>query len=260
MTASVVLVREPGARLAEGIVTHIERTVVDVELALEQWRRYVQAFGDAGWDVRPVPPEPDCPDSVFVEDTVVVWGAVAVVTRPGAPERRPETAAVARVVTEIGLTVLDLAAPATLDGGDVLPVGDMVYVGVGGRTNDAGVTQLRHILEPLGATVVAVPVTRALHLKSCATALPDGTVVGYLPLVDEPGRFADLVAMPEESGAHVVDLGSGRLLVAADCPESCRILTDRGYQPVPVDISEFQKLEGCVTCLSVPIRGRRRTR
>lgn len=249
------LVRRPGPRLAEGIVTHIARHPVDVDRAFEQWQAYVAAMETAGWKVSRVPPAPDCPDSVFVEDTVVVHGDLAVVTRPGADARRPETADVASAVEALGYAVERIRAPGTLDGGDVLKVGTQMYVGVGGRTNPDGLRQLRDAVGPRGATVIGVPVTKVLHLKSAITALPDGSIIGYPPLVDDPGFFPHFRSVPEESGAHVVILDDDRLLIAADCPDSAELLASLGYCPVPVDISEFQKLEGCVTCLSVRLRG-----
>jgi len=155
----------------------------------------------------------------------------------------------------LGYPVAEIAAPGTLDGGDVLKVGDTVYVGHGGRSNSDGIAQLGAILEPLGATLVTIPVRKVLHLKSAVTALPDGSIVGFPPLVDDLELFPNFRGVPEESGAHVVLLGDGKLLMAADCPASAELFTDLGYTPVPVDISEFQKLEGCVTCLSVRLRG-----
>jgi dimethylargininase len=138
-----------------------------------------------------------------------------------------------------------------MDGGDVLRVGDTVYVGRSARTNDAGIEQIRALLEPLGAKVVPVPVTKVLHLKSAVTALPDGTVIGYEPLLDDPGLFENFVAVEEESGSHVVPLGERRLLIAASAPRTADRLRDLGWDPVQVDITEFEKLEGTVTCLSV---------
>jgi dimethylargininase len=102
--------------------------------------------------------------------------------------------------------------------------------------------------------VIAVPITKVLHLKSAVTALPDGTVIGYPPLVDDASVFPRFRSVPEESGAHVVLLGGDRLLMAADCPRSAELFAGIGYELVVVDISEFQKLEGCVTCLSVRLR------
>ena len=253
MTVPRALVRRPGPRLADGIVTHIERQPVDVALAERQWTNHATALV-AGWFLVEVPPAPDCPDAVFVEDTVVVYRNVAVITRPGALSRQPEVVDVEKVLGSLGCSLNHIAGPGTLDGGDVLQVGDTVYVGQGGRTNGEGIRQLRAILTPLGATVVAVPVRKVLHLKSAVTALPDGTFVGYPPLVDDPSMFPRFLPVPEESGAHVVKLGGNRLLLAADCPRSAALFESLGYEPVTVDISELQKLEGGVTCLSVRLR------
>ena len=249
------LVRRPGPRLDEGIVTHIARSAVDLTLAQRQWSNYVETMGRAGWETIEVPAAPDCPDAVFVEDTLVVYKNVAVITRPGADSRKPEVIDTEKVVEALGYSVNRIRPPGTLDGGDVLKVGDTIYVGRGGRTNGEGIHQFRGILEPIGAAVIAVPIAKVLHLKSAVTALPDGSIVGYLPLVDDASFFPHFRAVPEESGAHVVLLGGNRLLMAADCPASAELYTDLGYEPVVVDISEFQKLEGCVTCLSVRLRG-----
>ena len=254
MPSRVALVRRPSPRLAEGLLTHLERRPVDFATAVRQWDGYVRALADDGWTLQEVPPAPDCPDSAFVEDAVVMFRNVAVVSRPGADARKPETVEVEKTVTALGCSVNAIRAPGTLDGGDVLKVGDTVYVGRGGRTNAEGVRQLRAILEPLGAHVVAVPVTKVLHLKSAVTALPDGTVIGHLPLVDDPGAYERFLPVPEESGAHVVLLGGGRLLMAASAPRSAELFADLGYEPVVVDIGEYEKLEGCVTCLSVRVR------
>lgn len=248
------LVREPSARLAEGIVTHIERSRVDVDLARQQWQAYVDAMTGHGWETIAVEPAPACPDSVFVEDTMVVLGRTAVISRPGADARKPETDGAEKAVAHLGYDVVGIEAPGTLDGGDVLKVGSTVYVGSGGRTNGEGIRQLRQHLSPLGATVVAVPLTKVLHLKSAVTALPDGTVVGFESLVDNPSMFPRFLPVPEESGAHVVLLGGDRLLMAADAPRSAELFDRLGWEPVCVDISEFEKLEGCVTCLSVRLR------
>ena len=248
------LVRRPSARLAEGLITHIERTPVDVDLAMRQWEGYVAALRDAGWETLEVSPADDCPDSAFVEDTVVMYGDRAVVTRPGADERKPETAPVTDLLGVLGYDVVSIQAPGTLDGGDVLKHGGTVWVGMGGRTNRSGVDQLTSYLEPYGAHVVPVPVSKVLHLKSAVTALPDGTVVGYEPLVDDPAVWESFLAVPEESGSHVVLLGGDTLLMSSDAPDSKRLFEERGLDVVAVDISEFIKLEGCVTCLSVRLR------
>ncbi len=256
MNSRRALVRQPSPRLAEGLVTHIERSDdIDVELARQQWAGYVAALTDAGWETQEVAPAEDCPDSVFIEDTMVVYGDLAVIARPGALERRPETTAAEEAVRAEGFRLAHIDAPGTLDGGDVLKHGGTVWVGQGGRTNAEGALQLRSLLAPLGADVVAVPVQKVLHLKSAVTALPDGTVIGYEPLVDDPSVWGDrFLAVPEESGAHVVLLGEDHVLMATSAPRTAALLHRRGLRVTRVDISEFEKLEGCVTCLSVRLR------
>ncbi len=255
MTARKALVRRPGPRLAAGLVTHIERTPVDVPLAERQWAGYVAALDDNGWTTVEVPPADDCPDSVFVEDTMVVFKDLAVIARPGAASRRPETTDAEKAVADQGYRVRYVEDPGTLDGGDVLKIGDKVYVGQGGRTNEAGLEQLRAHFTPLGAEVIGVEVTKVLHLKSAVTALPDGTVIGYPSLVDDPSVFDGFLAVPEESGAHVVLLDDDKVLMASSAPRTAAMFADRGLTPVTVDISEYERLEGCVTCLSVRLRG-----
>lgn len=258
--AQRALIRRPGPLLAEGIVTTIDRVRVDPDLALKQWEEYTDALSSNGWGLIEVPPLDDCPDAVFIEDAVVVFHMtdlfrdLAVVTRPGADARKPETEGLEPIIAAERYAVIHIEAPGTLDGGDVLKVGDVVYVGRGGRTNGEAIRQLRTALSPHGLTVIAVPVSKVLHLKSAVTALPDGTVIGYEPLVDDTRIFDRFRPVPEESGAHVVDLGEGRLLMAADCPRTADLFVDLGYEPVIVDIGEFEKLEGCVTCLSVRLR------
>ncbi|MFE9021347.1 dimethylargininase [Streptomyces sp. NPDC007808] len=254
MPSKKALVRRPSPRLAEGLVTHIEREQVDVDLAVEQWEAYVAALRTHGWETIEVDPADDCPDGVFVEDTVVMYRNVALITRPGAESRRGETVGVEEAVASLGCSVNWIWEPGTLEGGDVLKVGDTIYVGRGGRTNAAGIQQLRAAFEPLGARVVAVPVGKVLHLKSAITALPDGTILGRIPQLDVPSLFPRFLPVPEESGAHVVLLGGDKLLMAASAPKTAELLADLGHEPVVVDISEFEKLEGCVTCLSVRMR------
>jgi dimethylargininase len=257
MDARRALVRRPSPHLADGLVTHIDRLPVDARLARQQWEGYVAALHEAGWETIEVPPADDCPDSVFVEDTVVMYADRAVITRPGADERKPEIAGTASVLRDLGYDVVSIEAPGTLDGGDVLKHGGTAWVTTGGRTNHAGVEQLAAYLGPYGARVVDVPVSKVLHLKSAVTALPDGTVLIGPPsapgLVDA-SVFPVVRTVPEESGCHVVPLGGDRVLLAASAPATAGLLAGLGLTPVVVDIGEFEKLEGCVTCLSVRLR------
>ncbi|MGP7997815.1 MAG: dimethylargininase [Streptosporangiaceae bacterium] len=250
-----VLVRAPSSKLAEGIVTHIRRSPVDVALARGQHAAYADALAACGWMIMQAPAAEDCPDSVFIEDAVVVCEDLAVLTRPGARPRRAEVAGVATIIGSLGLRTAAIQTPGTLDGGDVLQAGHTVYVGRGGRTNGAGIRQLRALLAPLDRTVIAVPLSNVLHLKSAVTALPDGTFL-LLPQLVPAGLFPAVRPVEEDSGCHVVPLGADRVLIAASAPRTAQLLDDIGFTPVVVDISEFEKLEGCVTCLSVLLPGR----
>lgn len=254
MLVTRALVRRPSRHLADGLLTHLERRPVDVDLARRQWDGYVDALAAEGWDIVEVPPADDCPDAAFVEDTAVVYGDLAVIARPGATERRPETAGSEETLRGLGYRIARIEKPGTLDGGDVLKHDDRVWVGLGSRTNHAGLEQLAALLEPVRATVRAVAVERVLHLKSAVTALPDGTIIGYEALVGDPAGWPRFLLVPEEAGAHLVVLDDASVLMSTSAPRSRAMFEKRGLRVVAVDIGEFEKLEGCVTCLSVRLR------
>ena len=237
--------------MADGIVTYGDRMPVDPTEAAKQHAAYVGAIEGAGWEIREVPPADDLPDSAFVEDTVVVCGDLAVLTRPGAVERRAEVDGTEQAVRALGLEVARIEGPGTLDGGDVLRVGTTLYVGRGGRTNAEGIHQLRGLAASRGFPVVPVPLHRVLHLKSAVTALPDGTVIAADPSLIDSSPFPAVRVVPEEAGSHVIPLGGGTVLMAASAPRSAELFEDWGLDVIAVDIGEFEKMEGCVTCLSV---------
>ena len=224
---------------------------MDVELAQRQWDAYVEALAAAGFTPIEVPAAPDHPDSVFVEDTVVMTGATTgVLTRPGATERRGEVPAW-RKCCGTWATNSPRSTPRhprrrRRAQGRLADVRRPR-----GRTTADACDQLARLTE---ADVVGVPVDSVLHLKSAVTALPDGTVIGYPPIVDHPEAFDDFLPVPEEPGSHVVVLDDDTVLMAASAPASTALFRDRGLTVVTVDISEFEKLEGCVTCLSVRLR------
>jgi dimethylargininase len=251
MPERIALVRRPSPRMAEGIVTHIEREPADPRLAERQHTAYVQALQEHGWTIREVPPALNLPDSAFVEDTVVVAHGLAVLANPGADERRKEVAGTEEVVRALRLDIARIEPPGTLDGGDVLQVGTTVYVGRGDRTNGEGIRQLRRHLATRGRTVVPVPLNSVLHLKSAITALPDGTIIAADPEQLDTSALPTLRRVPELGGAHVVVLDDSAVLMAASAPETAALFTDWGFDVITVDISEFEKMEGCVTCLSV---------
>ncbi|HEV7849018.1 MAG TPA: dimethylarginine dimethylaminohydrolase [Mycetocola sp.] len=250
----IALVRMPAGNLTDGQLTHLERTPVDTELADTQWDGYTSALEANGWTTREVGFADTMADSVFVEDALVLLGDTAIVARAGTESRRSESEGAEETARDLGLRIERILSPGTLEGGDVLKVGSTIYVGRSSRTNAEGIRQFRAIAAPLGYRVVAVPVTRALHLKSTMTALPDGTILGHPDLVDDPSFFPHFLAVPEREGVAVVVLSENTVLMSASAPATAALLEDRGYTVVSADISEFEKLEGCVTCLSVRVR------
>jgi dimethylargininase len=253
MADRVALVRRPSSRMAEGITTHIERVPADAGLAARQHEAYVGALAGAGWTIREVPPADELADCAFVEDTVVVFGDLAVLARPGAVERRAEVGGADEAVRSLGLEVARIEEPGTLDGGDVLQVGRTVYVGRGGRTNAEGIRQLRRRADTRRRGVVPVQLHDVLHLKSAVTALPDGTFIAADASLFDPAPFPTMRRVPEEAGSHVVLMGRATIVMAASAPRSAQMFDDLGFDVVTVDIGEFEKREGCVTCLSVLI-------
>jgi dimethylargininase len=251
---SRLLVRRPSPLLEDGELTHLERQSVDPVLALRQWESYVDAFRSRGWRIVQVDAADEHPDGVFVEDVVVMFGDLAVLTNPGAASRQGEVASMALTLDDLGVETARITSPGTLEGGDVLKVGRQVLVGASSRTNAEGIAQLRVLVEPRGFTVIEVPVTKVLHLKSAVTALPDGTVIGYPPLVDDASLFGRFLAVPEAHGNAVVALDEQTVLISDAAPATAALLRDRGLDVIAVPVSEFEKLEGCVTCLSVRVR------
>ena len=188
---------------------------------------------------------------MFVEDTVVVVDRTAVLLRPGAASRRGEVDSVRAALERRGLQLERIVAPGTMDGGDVLQVGDTVYAGLTARTNPAAVDQLARLLTPLGRAVVPVPVHGVLHLKTGATALPDGSIVA-LPAAVPPGVFGGCTVLgaPEPAGGDVLAIGEV-VVVSAAAPRTAALIAARGFDVELVDVSELEKAEAGVTCLSV---------
>ena len=238
--------------LAECTLTHITRAAVDVRLAREQHAAYEAVLERHGWIVERVPAAPALPDSVFIEDTAVVFDEIAVVTRPGAASRQPETEDVAAALAARRRLAV-IAAPGTLDGGDVLRVGQDVYVGMSGRSNAEGLRQLAAMVSSYGYRVHGVATRGCLHLKSAATSAGEQLLVinpEWLEAGQIPGCEWVEVDPAEPFAANVVRLGD-RVLMSAAAPRTRERLERRGVSTVAVDLSELAKAEGALTCCSL---------
>jgi len=239
-------------------LTHLEREPIDYARAVREHAAYEDALRQAGCRVERLPDLPDDPDSVFVEDTAIVFDRVAVVARPGAASRREEVASAVRAL-ERHRPLAHIQPPATLDGGDVLVTPGRVFVGISGRTNADGARQLATVLAPHGIDVVPVTVTGCLHLKSAVTAIPpEGGSHSPALLVNsawiDPAHFAgfDLVEVDpsEPHAANVLAVG-GRVICAEAHTKTRRRLDARGIATVAVPAGELAKAEGGVTCCSI---------
>jgi dimethylargininase len=226
---------------------------LDPGVARAQHVVYRAALEAGGFRTTVIPADEEHPDGSFVEDAAVVVGDRALATRPGHPSRRGEVGPVARALASM-LPVEQMTAPARLDGGDVLQVGGSIFCGVGTRTDAAGIAALERFA---GRPVIGVPVTGVLHLKSAVTALDDETLLVETGLVDESAfaGFRIVTTPPEEPhGANVVRLADGTILAAAGNPRSAAAVAAAGYRVETVDISEFARADGGLTCLSVRVR------
>ncbi len=248
----VALTRQISPRFNECELTHLDRQPIDVDLARVQHHQYEEALRELGCEVLSLPPEPEMPDSVFVEDVALVFDEVAVITRPGADSRRPETTSIAQALSAYR-PLQYLTAPATLDGGDVLRVGRTVYVGLSSRSNQAAVLQLQNILAPYSYTVKTVEVTGCLHLKSAVTQVAGDTLLINSRWVDRR-FFGDMtfieVDESEPSAANAIWFSAG-VIYPASFPRTRQRLEERSLHLKIVVATEVAKAEGAVTCCSL---------
>lgn len=251
---STAFTRAVSTRLADCALTHLERRPIDPARAIAQHVAYEVALVDAGCNIVRLPDLPDHPDGVFVEDTAILLGGDAIATRPGAPSRAGEVDS-----TVAGLDphfrVHRLAA-GTLDGGDVLRIERTLYVGLSSRTDAAGAAALAELVAPLGYRLVTVAPAKCLHLKTAVTFAGRDhsgrpTILVNSDWVD-PGLFEGVHALEvaEPSAANCVRVGDTLILPRGN-PHTAERLAARGFNLVEVNVSELQKAEAGVTCMSL---------
>jgi dimethylargininase len=251
----IAITRQISPRFSECELTHLDRHPIDLDLARAQHHQYEAALRDLGCEVISLPAEPDLPDSVFVEDAALVFDEVAIITRPGADSRKPEAAAIAQALLPYR-ALHTIEAPGTLDGGDVLRVGQTVYIGLSSRSNRSGVEQTQKFLAPYGYTVQGVEVTGCLHLKSAVTQVSADTLLINPAWVDRSifGAMKFIEAdEAEPTAANAVWIGDA-VLYPASFPMTQRRLEEAGLRLKIVDATEVAKAEGAVTCCSLIFR------
>jgi dimethylargininase len=248
----IAITRAVSRSINECELTHLGREPIDVERARQQHAAYERALEAAGCAIVQLDEAADLPDSVFVEDTAIVFDEIAIITRPGAATRRPETRPVAQLLRGYR-DVWEITAPATVDGGDVIVAGRTVFVGQSGRTNPEAVAQMRRALDPRAYEIHMVPVGGCLHLKSAATAIGEHRLL-INPRWVEPGAFPgfELIEIDplEPPAANVLRVGQ-ELICAERFHRTRERLEREGLVVRSVDLSELAKAEGAVTCCSL---------
>ena len=246
------ITRAVPASLAHCELTHLARRPIDAARAADEHHEYEDALRALGCTIRQAPAAHELPDSVFVEDVAVVLPELAIVTRPGAESRRAECASIAAILSEYR-ALQAIAAPGTLDGGDVLRLGRTLYVGLSSRTNEDGVRQLARLVAPFGYTVEVVQTKACLHLKSAATELEPGRVLCNPDWIDTRvlrGVEAVTVHADEPHAANVLRVG-GTIIAAAAHERTVEALRARGFDVCAIEVSELAKAEAGVTCCSL---------
>ncbi|MGE5176176.1 MAG: dimethylarginine dimethylaminohydrolase family protein [Hyphomicrobiales bacterium] len=257
MRFRAAIVRPPGATFAAGLTT-AGLGAPDLARARAQHEAVVEALERAGLEVTRLAPDDARPDATFVEDAAVITARGAVLTRPGAPSRRDEPEGVRDAVSALAGPPRAIAAPGTLDGGDVLEAGDRFFIGLSARTNEAGAAQLGTILAGWGYAVTTVDLrARAglLHLKSGVAAIDERLLV-LDPALAEDDAFRGIarIVVPagERYAANCVRVNDV-MLIADGFPEVRRAIAARGIPVVALDVSEFRKMDGGLSCLSLRV-------
>lgn len=249
------LLRLPGDNLVEGL-TQASEGAPDAERAFEQHQRYCEALADCGLSLTVLPPDPRHPDGCFVEDTAIVTGRGAILARPGAPSRRGEVDVIAAALTGLFPGLARIESPGTLDAGDVCEADGHFLIGISARTNEAGAEQLAAHLSAFGyrADLVDVRAERGLlHLKTGIAWLGDGRMLAIEGLPRWPALSAyEVVGVPREEAYAANALRvNDRVLVAAGYPRTRAAIESLGFPVLELDMSEFRKLDGGLSCLSL---------
>jgi dimethylargininase len=249
------LARPPAATFASGLTT-AGLGAPDLSLALEQHAAYCRALARCGLAVTLLPPDPAYPDSTFVEDAALVVGARALLTRPGAPSRRGEVEMIAPALARLFARLERIEPPGTLDAGDVCETEDRVLVGRSERTDAEGIRQLGEWLAAAGVPLAVIDIrglAGCLHLKSGLSYLGDGRLSVVEALADHPaldGFERVRIEGAEAYAANCVRVND-HLLLAAGYPRTRAALETLGYRVETLEMSEFRKLDGGLSCLSL---------
>jgi dimethylargininase len=221
--------------------------------ALDQHNSYIEALQDCGLEVDILPPWEDYPDSCFIEDVALLTPQCAIITRPGALSRRGEISGMREILSQYYDAIEDVQAPGTVEGGDILAVESHYFLGLSDRTNANGADQVISVLNKYGLTGSVIPLEEILHLKTGVAYLEQNNLIAYGELLsrEEFAGFTMYEIPKEESYAANCIWINGVVLVPAGYPFTAAIIQEAGYPIREVDVSEFRKLDGGLSCLSL---------
>ncbi len=251
-----VITRKPCKALIDGISTgQFCDGTPDYENAIKQHDKYVETLRGLGLQVTDLEGDERYPDSCFVEDPAVVMEHCAVITNPARESRNGEKVEILDVIKKFydDSQIFYIEAPGTMEGGDVMQVGNHFYVGLSDRTNEEGAKQFNDIVTKFGYTSSTVPVTEGLHLKDFAIYLENNNMLVTAVMNEEPAfkDFNRFVVDPDELYAINSLNINGTVLVPEGYPKTQKIIEDLGYPIKLVDTGEFRKIDGSLTCLSL---------
>jgi dimethylargininase len=249
---TTAIVKIPCSSMVNGITSSSEGKP-DYELALKQHKKYIQALKECGLKVIILDPDENFPDSTFVEDACLMTPTCAIITNPGADSRRNETIEMSKAVQKLDRPMERIQCPGTLDAGDIMMVEDHYFVGLSDRTNKEGAFQLKTILEKYGYTSSAIELESVLHLKTGISYLENNNLLAFGEFLTKPELQNFNILKVDEDEAYAANSVwiNGYVLVPFGYPKTAKMITDKGYKIIEVDVSEFRKLDGGLSCLSL---------
>ena len=246
------IVCQPAFSMIRGITT-AALGIPDVMLAKQQHNAYIETLQSCGLEVTVLKEDENLPDSVFIEDTAVLTKDFAIITNPEPDSRRGEIKQVETLIREIYKNVHTIESPGTIEGGDVMQIDDHLYVGLSERTNEPGADQFADILATYGYTGIKVPMGELLHLKTGVTYLEENTIVVTDELLTEPifAKLKKIRIEPDEAYAANCIRVNDFVLVPNGYPKAKKAIEQAGFQVKTLDMTEFRKLDGGLSCLSL---------
>jgi len=246
------IVRTPGESMIQGLSTS-DLGIPDYKKALIQHNNYIEALKECGLEVKVLEQDEQFPDSTFVEDIALLTNHCAIITNPGAPSRKGETTSIKDLLKDFYVNIEEVLPPGTVDGGDIMMVGSHFYIGISERTNENGADQVIGFLEEYGLTGSKIGLEKTLHLKTGVAYLEHNTIVacGEFLTKEEFLNFNILEIPEDESYAANCIWVNDKVILPKGYPITRDIIKEAGYPIVEVDVSEFQKLDGGLSCLSL---------